>query len=298
MIGVSENLESVFNSLGWQFKKLSTGYQLNCPFAKFTHPSGVDRNPSCIVWQARNYWKCYSCGERGDLNRLFSRYGELANIHVEFRLDPLLVMLSENSEKEKPILELDESILEIFEDDLEYVLQSRFCQERNFSPEALRKHNILADKFRKMMIFPVRGTHGELLGAVGRSLTGNRKHNNFFHFPTGKTLGGIDKLSERPKIALVEGMTDLLKCTLWAEELGYDVVCSWTANVTKEQARLLLDSGKVIHCWYDQDPAGMRGWSVLERLCKSDYGLTRHCWNSGLDVGSMTAEQFFSIFKE
>jgi hypothetical protein len=223
---------------------------------------------------------------------LFSKYQFLTKIHVDFEIDSLEGMLLSLDSWETELQELDESCLKPFDKGRDYILGSPLWQDRQFDPRVIDVFDLRANK--DYLIFPVR-MNNILYGAVGRSFVGKKMH-NFFGFPTGKTLGGLDCAGNHAKIGVVEGMTCLLRGWHWGQELGYDMVCTWTANVTKEQANLLSDTGKVIHCWFDQDSAGKQGWKRLEGYCSSDYGLTRHLWGNPKDVGQMTKEQFQKIF--
>lgn len=286
-------IEAVFTSLKWTYKKLSKCYQLNCPFAQWTHPKKKDGSPSCVVWPKRNFWKCYSCGQRGNMNELFEKYEFYSGIEVDVDFNPLYYLL--NPEPETELFELSEEAISIFEYDPDYLIKSELWQTRKYDENTIPELGLLVDKRSRNLVFPVR-MGGKIYGAVGRSLQGKRLY-NYFGFPTGHTLGGMNNLTDRKKIAVVEGMTCLIRSLFWARELGFDVVCSWTANITKEQARLLLDTGKTIHCWYDQDSAGNNGWKRMEKECGLDFGLTRHVWDADTDVGGMSREQFFSNFK-
>jgi DNA primase len=200
-------------------------------------------------------------------------------------------------EKEnEPLQALDPGLLSVFSDIPDS--GKAYLAGRGFDLGCIEHFSLRFDTSRRAIVFPVYEPSGNLVGCVGRGIEG-RRHHNYFNFPTGRTVGGIQKFSPtRGKLALVEGFTDLLNCYQWARDLGFDVCCTWTANLTRDQAILIADTGKRIHCWFDQDPAGRKGFETVQRLLEdSDYGLTRAVWpDENLDVGAMNRDTFYSIF--
>lgn len=286
-----EALERVLDGLGWKYKKTGKGYLLSCPFAAQTHKSGVDRHPSFVLWPGIGFGKCYSCGVCGDFETLFSGL----DIPKDLELLSLKALLEQR--ENETLCQLDDEVLTCFAPLTESAME--YIQSRGFNRECVDIFSLLFDSRREAIVFPVWLHNGkQLVGAVGRSIK-EKRHHNYFNFPTGKTLGGLHRLSGNKKIAIVEGFTDLLNCYQWADELGFDVVCTWTANLTRDQAILLADTGKRVHCWFDQDDAGKKGFrAVQKQLEDSDYGLTRAEWSDPkLDLGNMSRDTFFSIFR-
>lgn len=270
-------LPELFDQLGWKYKTFSRGYLISCP-NKLSHPRG-DVNPSCAVWAEIGRFRCYSCGYRGELGKLFENTG------LDFHFLPLV-----NPPKPENIV-LDEAILDCFRLALPGDLEKPAFQHRNWPISCLQDHDLRFDDRNGNLVFPVRSP--ELVGAVGRSATGKQYH-NYFGISTGESLGGYSRLSDNPKIAVVEGWTCLVNCYQWAAELGFDVVCTFTANVTPTQARLLCDSGKVIHFWYDQDKAGRKGVEKAEQYIGDVFFAAS--WDSRLgDIGSMSRDTFLSV---
>ena len=273
-------IEKLFNDLEWKYKTFEGGYLVSCP-NKSGHKNG-DLRPSCGVWPAINYFKCWGCGHRGPIEVLF----EDTDIEVPEFLD-----LGEFEEKINPIL--DDSILHFrsanFAD-----LKTPSFKHRNLNKNCIKDLDLRYDEDNNNLVFPVRSP--ELVGAVGRYALGKGVH-NYFGFSTGKTLGGYNRLTDNPKLAIVEGWTCLANCYRWADDLGYDVVCTFTANVTKKQCQMLADTGKTLHFWYDQDPAGKKGVRSAEQNIDDLIFFAE--WSPQLgDIGSMDHATFLSIFEE
>jgi len=203
---------------------------------------------------------------------------------------PEFLELDYEYEKQKNSI-LDESILYFRKATIDDLNRPAFVN-RNWNPAVIDFYDLRFDETNDNLVFPVRSP--ELVGAVGRSAEGKRVH-NYFGFFTGKSLGGYDKLTDAKKIAVVEGWTCLANCYQWAAELGFDVVCTFTANVSDVQCQMLADTGKVLHLWLDQDKAGKAGVKRVSE--KIDDILFVAEWDKSLgDVGGMSREVFFSTF--
>lgn len=275
---MSDQLIEIFEKLNWKFKTYSKGYLVSCP-NQTAHRSGGDNHPSCNIWPNIGRFKCYACGYAGKLRELFASVG-FEYIHFE---------LNTFEKDENPVL--DEDILSFPKAEIEH-LDSPAFEKRNWDERRIVDHDLRYDPVHRNIVYPVRC--GGLIGAVGRSTKGKVIH-NYFGFLTGQSLGGYDGLSSCRRLAIVEGWTCLVNCYEWAKELDYDVVCTFTANFTKEHAELACDTGKVIHFWYDQDKAGHKGVKNAEQYIGDTF--FRKTWEPSLgDVGAMSRETFFSIF--
>lgn len=285
MIDVFDSIETRLKSLEWGYKSFAKGFLISCPNKEW-HKSG-DKHFSCIVWPEINWFRCMGCGSEGRLPRLFEGTDEELPALWSF---PASTIRS-REQPENP--ELDESILSHLRlatpDDLDCPgFRKRGWDESHITTFDLRVH----DEFDSI-VFPVRSP--SLVGAVGRGRQKKILH-NYFGFFTGLALGGLDKLTKaNQKILVVEGWTCLVHCHRWAEELGYDVVCTFTANVSERQAILLSDTCKRIVFGFDQDKAGQKGIAKAHEIIADTVIAKR--WNSQLgDVGSMSRETFVTIF--
>lgn len=278
---MTPTLKQLFEQAGWPYKEFTTYYAVSCP-NKAAHKSGTDRKPSCIVWPGIARFKCYSCGHAGNIDKLF----EDTDVEVPFFLESDYVRDEKN-------VELDSSILH-FRQATEADLQRPAFKDRGWNPGIIEKFDLRFDEQNDMLVFPVKSPN--LVGAVGRSAEGKRVR-NYFGFFTGKSLGGLDLLTDNPKIAIVEGWTCLVNCHEWANSLGYDVVCTFTANISETHCRMISDTGKVIHFWFDQDEAGRRGALTAEKYI--DDLIIDWEWDQSVkDVGAMSQQKFFKIFGE
>ncbi len=280
-------------------KEYAKGYLCKCPFAPKTHSKGYDRSPSLVVWPEIGRFACYSCGRKGIIPQLFTDLAELIPNPVH---DELAVKWQDSlwhvtyKLREKPKTEkvyLSEEILEHFPplEDFSYI------QSRKIDKVAAIEYDLRMDHRSNRVVFPVRDTTGGLLGFVGRH-TERKEHFKYF-FESSLVLGGEDKLKHE-RIIIVEGIFDLLKAKPWAESLGIDIACCWTASLSTHHVKTLAKLDKYVYLMLDQDSAGNNGANKFAR----DYpGLaTRLVWDftndkgEVSDVGDMTEEQFRSFY--
>ncbi|RLA02743.1 MAG: hypothetical protein DRQ54_11745, partial [Gammaproteobacteria bacterium] len=130
------------------------------------------------------------------------------------------------------------------------------------------------DRFRKRIMFPIRGTDGRLVAFGGRILgDGEPKYLNSPEsvlFAKSQTLFCLDRarraISESGEVLVVEGYFDCL--SLHKVGLCRSVATLGTA-LTSDHARLLRrllgPDGRVVLC-YDADPAGLRAAEAGARV--------------------------------
>jgi DNA primase len=145
------------------------------------------------------------------------------------------------------------------------------------------------------------GSNGELVGAVGRGIAPDvvPKYYNYFGFETGLTLGGLHEVTGQPRIGVCEGFFDLINVYDWAQEAGYDMVCTFTAKTSRQQAETLAGMNANIRYFYDMDKAGNDGWVKVQKVLKNiSYGLKRVTWSDkNLDIGQMNRLNFEGALK-
>lgn len=291
-----------------------------CVLAKWMHKSGSDSHPSLSIrYGDPKEWtvfKCFACKEQGRLWQLVDSYGHLSEDDEIKKIGLQLL------ESDKPSLAtrlagiaetfdewftftdegetrvLHEDILERFIPAYENERAKSYLEHRKVSADDCTKFDLRYDPRSDRVLFPVRTEKNELVGAVGRLLgDGEPRYWNYLGFPAGNTLGGLHRVSGCPTVIVVEGFFDLLRCHSWAAEVGADVVCTWRAELSKVQAGILSGLDKNIQCWYDQDDAGRKGFSVMQKHLAGTYGLKRATWSGKDDVGDMSHEKFVSIFQ-
>jgi len=297
MVDLEASLEKITT-----FKTFEKGYLCRCPFAPKTHTRSYDKSPSLVIWGEIDFYQCYSCGQRGHIKELFLDLAKLipSNLHEELAVqwqDSLWHVRSRIKEREDyPLVKLDEGMLQFFPpvygEGKQYLLE-----KRGIDNSAIEHYDIRFDERSNRVVFPLRTMNKDLVGFVGRDIA--RKGHYKYMAETSKLLGGEDKLKYE-RIVVVEGFMDVLKCWPWANELGLDVVCCWTATLSRHQIKTLAKLDKFVYLMLDQDAAGNKG---AAKFGKEYPGLcTRLEWDflnskgEVADVGDMNETQFKGCF--
>jgi DNA primase len=195
---------------------------------------------------------------------------------------------------------LSEDVFKHFHPAWEHSVSRVYLSGRDVSPELCTEFGLLYDTRQERVVFPVRDRSGNLVGGVGRAITGREpRYFNYLNFPSGATLGGHDRLdNERPFLIVVEGFFDLLRCYRWAHDVESDIVCTWKSEVAEAQADLILQLDKSIQIWYDGDEAGREGWNKASRsLGPVALGLRRATLPEDKDPGELVEAEFLSVFR-
>jgi hypothetical protein len=285
-----------------------------CPLAPWLHSSGTDRNPSLSikVGVVPSVFKCFSCGESGKLWSLVDSFAsfidndDLKRLALAILNDDKPDMLSELSRATKgmtewiipyddPVLTLTEEIMDyerfpfLASSSIAYDYVSKF---REVASGTIDEYDIRYDPRSQRIVFPVRDRHGKLQGAVGRNIEGSVRYHNYFGIETSKCLGGLHCLHDFPGLIIAEGFFDILHPWKWAVEKEYDIICMFHADMSPTQAEVISGLDRKVVIIYDNDEAGDAGWTKAKRLLGGTYGVNRVIPPKGVDLGSMTYDQF------
>lgn len=255
-------------------------WRLNCPI------HGSD-NPSTFVINTSNkLWYCHStCGEGGDMITFVRRMESLSFKNAKMKLEWILDS-EVNTHSNKTNIRRDaelfiKSTKETDREIIEYIPPSNTIpikSFRGFGEATLRHFNVGYNKSypittksgRNMsvgekLVFPIT-YNGMVVGASLRRIDKNSV--KWFHVPHGLHVGSIlynyDGLTPSEPVYVVEGITDVLKL----HSIGItNTVCTFGANITNQQERLLLNIAETIIMCYDGDEAGYKGMEkAYERL--------------------------------
>lgn len=314
-----KNLKKILKYIGveeseTQFRFSTNQLSIPCPLAPFFHSSGTDTSPSCSIKYNVTpvVFKCFtgSCGRKGPFWLLIKTLGELkedSNLlelaqYIEENDRPNLSSLfdgiSDWKELErKEIKVLNSKILENFVAAWFQPASFVYLKSRKVSAIDCTEWGLLFDSAQNRIVFPVYGKNGELYGAVGRVIYEDiNRYYNYFGITAGNCLGGFNKLdTDRKKIILVEGFFDLLRIYQWAWDAGFDVVCSWRAEITQVQADLLSALDKSVVVCYDGDSAGEKGWQKVQNLLRNNFGLRRIVPPKDKDMGDLSRVEFENL---
>lgn len=281
-------------------------YQCPCPLAQWTHQKGTDNHPSLSISLEREpLYYCFACKSKGHLQSLLKHYCAYSGkfLHSTNYFSPYASLrpreqLKRKQHKEMP---LPNTLLENFFDYRDFDDAVKYLRDtRSIDLRVANSYQLKYDPDRDMIVFPIFNERNHFMGAVGRSISGEKKYHNYFNAKLSATLGGIDKLKNPKRIFLVEGFFDLLACAPWVGKYEGGVVCTWKSDLSDGQAALLSSYDAVMCCAYDADEAGNRGWKSVRtfygtlagNLCRRIYLPDNH------DVNEVTEEEFDESYRK
>lgn len=298
----------------------SSGFiQVSCPLAPWLHKSGKDLNPGCSIQVdvTPSIFKCFACNERGKVSDLVDSYAALSGN------DELSSFAAALAESDKPTLRaklqvaskninewvlsphkvkprvLNPEILARFENALD-VFESRdyLLKERKIPKYLAELFELKYDPRQGRVIFPVKGVKNQLYGFVGRTIIDDPvRYRNYLGFSSGQSLGGLNHVPKCSKTIVVEGYFDLINTYQWAKDQGYNIVCTWHADISEYQADQLAYLDSTLYFCYDNDTAGNLGWEKARKLLSASSILRRLVPPPDIDLGSMNETQFTLFMK-
>jgi len=235
----STQIESYFSSKGWSFKFKNGEYCLDlCPLCN-AGPGHFYIN------QAKEFFYCHKCGERGHILSLKKRLGDL----------PPIAHISEYSKIKTPAKTIDLSIIEKYHKDLleNSAALAYLTDERRFNPETIKKFKL---GFKDGAIAIPHLRDGECLNVKYRSLNGGEK--KYFReegYPS--ILFNLDSARNSGWIVLTEGEFDAMAFY----QMGVQSVAAVTggADCFLDEWIDPLESFSQIFISWDMDEAGRKG---------------------------------------
>lgn len=261
-----------------------------CPFAKYYHKNGTDRNPSfgiCIVEDAYSYFRCFSCKQRGLLYLLPDK---LARAKGKYGGDPAGVLFVLDAEQEafkqmglQPPKIMDYSQKQKPEPVNEYIYSNLFetlegqpkglnyLNSRGISLETAQQLNILFDPDEMRVVFPIKDMEGELYGYTGRTIREDWERFNkppLRRYPRIKNYGGLKKewfllgenfIQAGKPIFVVEGLFGYASLVEKGISQYGSVVACMGSDLSKAQAQTLLKTRSSVYVLFDNDEAGENG---------------------------------------
>jgi len=291
---------------------------ISCPLAPWFHKGDEDTRPSLSVRYGLTpvRWKCFACGEHGKLYELVESFATLAEdadlrtFAGQLMESDVLTLRQEFEERDEamatwtfdrePVPMLSPEALDPFPSVWHVPQALNYLRDRRVTRAAINAFGLRWDDYKERILFPVTRADGGVVGAVGRIVWPDHElpYFNYFGFESGQWLGGLANLTDRRRLLVVEGFFDLLRVWPWAQELGADVVCSWTSRLSPTHKEFLTGADKTVWIWYDGDTAGNTGWTEAHDLEPRTYGLRRCQLPEGVDPGSLKRSQFENLYKK
>ena len=271
---------------------------ITCPW----HKDGLEKHPSCYVY-ARNdsddvpfgFYKCFTCGSKGQLYQLVSR---CLNCGIEEAKQWLIDNFSKTITEElislpeinlyknrQPIKYIDESFLNQYA-----YIHPYMTDIRKIPPEILFRFKVGWNPETDAITFPIWDEWGRLIGISERKVKYKQ-----FDLPKGlpKVVYLLDEIIAKSitEVYVVESQIDALY--LWS--IGKSAVALFGTG-SKEQYNLLKKSGiRIFHLALDGDMAGRHGNIRFIQNMPNDLMIDVLMLPNGKDINDLSKEEIENL---
>lgn len=227
------------------------------------HKDGLENHPSCYVYNRTDnnevpfgFYKCFTCGSKGQLYQLVSR---CLNCGIEEAKQWLIDNFSKTITEELislPTISLEKNKIEYLDESIldQYAYFHPYMFKRKLTEEIIIKYKIGWDKEKDAITFPIWDENNHLLGISERSV-----NSKYFYLPKdiGKPVYLLNFIKKEhiQEVYVVESQID----ALYLSSLGKSAV-ALLGTGTKDQYEILKKSGiRIFHLALDGDMAGRHG---------------------------------------
>lgn len=162
---------------------------------------------------------------------------------------------------------------------------AEYIYERGFTSKTLNEWRIGYDEISDRLCIPVCNEFGELIGVKGRTTDpdikpkyrilgdkiGRRKRYKFYPYEKSLVVFGIDRIikleTDLKIVVFCEGELDVI--ALW--QVGIPAICTGSAHVSDEQARIIRDHCDGVVVFFDTNTAGLNATWGYYNEDSSDY---------------------------
>lgn len=255
------SIEEILTYYGLDFNITSIGN------ANFCCPFHGDTNPSCGMHTETGLWKCFGCGEAGNLTRFVADMEDLTLAEAENKIRERWI------EKVPEISTLRETVKNILEDKKESQIPdttypewilSKFTKNwdymhgRGFTDEVLEHFNVVYDPSTKLQGFPCYDINGKLVGITGRNtLPIEPRYFPIIRFSKSHILYNLHRIDPSKPVIAVEGEINCIAM----HQHGYpNTIAFLGAGVSFDQLTILKNTEvKELIIFFDTDKAGEHG---------------------------------------
>lgn len=277
--GVKEFIKEVLGP-NTSVKDQGRWVSMHCPFARWKHPKGSDKNMSfgiSVNEADESICNCFTCKTKGPLPyflRQLERYtgDDFSKLidgiqNEEFLSSRLPEWGTSNTQAFDALGEpLHEDYLDLYDP----AYNHPYLEDRGVDYETAKLLDLRVDtedsRGDERILFPVYSKDGGFYGYTGRAVENEvePRIRDYYGLPKGKLLLGAEWIQDKDKhVALVEGLFDYAKFFMY----GIPVVAALHSSLTTQQARILRDIGKTVYLFFDNDEAGGKGnKEVIEAL--------------------------------
>ena len=272
-------------------KKAGSNYQDCCPFHS-------EKTPSFTISPTKKIWKCFGCGEQGDVISFVSKYDQISQMEAMRKLakeNGITVAQIEKEEEGVTNLQQAYTALKVAQVTFESELlrnktAKRYIVERGIDTALLVKHwglgwagsqyDLQADQkgkeiagltkegrlfFRNRLMFPIQDITGRIVGFGGRDLSGaskakyiNTQDTPLYH--KSKVLYGLHQAIKHIKKSGICIITEGYFDVIMLHQVkGLEkAVAPCGTSLTKEQAAILAKHAAIAMLMFDGDKPGQK----------------------------------------
>jgi len=252
----------------------STGWlQVSCPFAPHRHRNGTDRRPSAgvkIEDHGPSVFSCYSCKTSGTLPKIVLELGKLrGHDYTELALAACEYDVAGGFRDYEDVhvysppepIENEEIYAGMFPPAWGVEVARDYLEGRGVTQEAADHMELLFDPDQNRILFPVRGSEGELYGWTGRSIIEGvpLKIRDYKGLKKEMCLLGEYAIQKGKPLFVVEGLFSYAHLV----SIGAREICNPVAimgsHLSDYQKDLLISYCEPIYLCLDLDEAGEVG---------------------------------------
>lgn len=229
---------------------------------------------------------CFSCGQKGSLERMNLEVPQISTQDVRERLKTMGKTIEERFYPEGWLRQFD-------------VPTDYWTEQRNLPQDIVKMFDLGYDPFTDRVTLPLRDMHGRILGVTHRRLDGGKP--KYLHpkgYPIGKHLYGAFLLREERTVALVEGQVDAHRG--WSHRVP--ALALMGARITPDQIKVLkMSNVRHVVLMLDNDNAGIHGtMGIYESLqgtgIRVSVGWYRDYWFDIKDPDALSGTRYRKMF--
>lgn len=284
-------------------KKRGVNFKGLCPFHN-------EKTPSFTVSQEKQIFKCFGCGESGNVINFLVKHEKMTTkeaaeyLNNEYSLN----LIEEEKDTSINVLYLAQGYFKMSKKGKEYLLSRGFSEDTidffkvgfssgNFRKYALSKgvndkelveygliveknHITKYDRFINRVTWPIYNVSNKLIGFIGRTLEDSKNVPKYLNSPEtriynkSRVLFNLNNakryINDFGYLITVEGQTDVMRM----HELSYkNTVCSSGTSLTRNHIHLISNYTDTLYIINDGDNAGYISTERTIEYC-FEYGIT------------------------
>ncbi len=280
-----------------------------CPFAPWTHGSGVDNKPSFGVQHYKNgktqIYNCFSCGEAGAVDDLVFEvrdyYKKKKNLKYKISKALEILVADEDDELDIDVPDYDEPVnnpeevipwpefyLDSFKSVFAFQDAVAYLSTRQMDEPTAKFLDLRFDTSRRRVCFPIRDWGGQLTGLHGRTITDHPMP--YYQYGYENRRNKMPWLGESwidldQPIVLVESVFDLAS----VRRVYPNVMCPLSSGFNDNKVRR-IDDGVQYVTFFDHGTGGDHARDRIDKVMQSPYVHVVPTKRAG-DPGNMTGKQ-------